>query len=246
MPLPDLSGKVALITGASRGIGADCAADWSARGMRLALCSRSQPALAASDDVLAERVDVSDAEAFGRFAQAAIERFGRIDLWVNNAGVLDPIAPLRDVKLEDFQQHIEINLTGVFIGTQLFVRHVREREGEGVLINVSSGAAWSAYAGWATYCAGKAGLERLTECVALEEEGTGLRAYSVAPGVVDTAMQDRIRASTPEDFPQVERFKQMKQEEAFNTGAFVAQEFIKLAFDPEARPEKVAHQIPFG
>ena len=93
----DLNGKTAVITGASRGLGAGLAQDFVSRGMRLALCSRRAPVLATSDEVLAERVDVRDEKAVDEFALAASERFGAIDLWINNAGVLDPIKPLRDL-----------------------------------------------------------------------------------------------------------------------------------------------------
>jgi NAD(P)-dependent dehydrogenase (short-subunit alcohol dehydrogenase family) len=163
---------------------------------------------------------------------------------VNNAGVLEPIAPVRDTKVEDFRSHIDTNLTGVFLGTRTFVRHLRARGGEGVLINVSSGAAWMAYEGWGAYCAGKAGVERLTEVVAAEEAASGLRAYSIAPGVVDTTMQEQIRASDPDRFPELDRFLEMKANDSFNTGAFVARHFLAIAFDPDARPDEVAVRLP--
>ena len=234
------------MTGASRGIGAAFAKGFAERGLRLGLCARGAPALADGERVVAMRVDVRDEAAVEAFAARVVERFGRIDLWINNAGVLEPIAPTRDVAVADFREHIDTNLTGVFRGTRTFVRHLRARGGEGVLINVSSGAAWSAYAGWGAYCAGKAAVERLTEVVALEEAEHGLRAYSVAPGVVDTHMQELIRAASPDDFPMVDRFLEMKRDEAFNAPEFVAEQFLAIAFDPDARPETVAHRIPFG
>jgi len=240
----DLAGRVAVVPGASRGIGADLAAECAAQGMRLGLCSRSAPALEPGPEVVADKVDVTDERGMEDFASRVVSRFGRIDLWVNNAGVLEPIAPLRDVPLADFRAHIDVNLTGVFLGTRIFVRHLRERGGEGVLVNISSGAAWSAYEGWAAYCAGKAGVERLTEVVALEERESGLRAYSVAPGVVDTAMQTTIRATSAEEFPAVERFKEMKRSESFNSGPFVARHLLAIAFDPDARPDEVALRLP--
>ncbi len=184
----DLSGHCAVITGASRGIGAALAECFAARGMSLGLCSRSAPALAASERVVAAKLDVSDESAVEAIAAEVVSRFGAIDLWVNNAGVLDPIAPVRDVSVADFRSHIDINLTGLFLGTRTFVRHLRKRGGEGVLINVSSGAAWKPYQGWGVYCAGKAGVERCTEVVAAAEEASGLRANSIAPGVIDPSM----------------------------------------------------------
>ena len=245
MSLPELAGRCAVITGASRGIGASLAEAFAAQGLSLGLCARSAPAMQASDRVVAARIDVSDEKAVEGFAADVVTRFGQIDLWVNNAGVLDPIAPMRDVSVADFRAHIDINLTGVFLGSRTFVRHLRQRGGEGVLINVSSGAAWKPYEGWATYCAGKAGVERFTQVIAAEEATSGLRAYSVAPGVVDTAMQVLIRDSTPERFPEVERFRAMQRDDSFNTGEFVASEFLKIAFDPAERPDEVAVALPF-
>ncbi|MGH0034998.1 MAG: SDR family oxidoreductase [Myxococcota bacterium] len=243
MSLPDLRGRCAVVTGASRGLGAGLARDLAERGLRLGLCARAESALPESDDVVCERLDVTDEKAVEAFAARVVERFGQIDLWINNAGLLAPIEPLRDVSAEDFRRHIDVNLTGVFLGTRTFVRHLRSRGGEGVLINISSGAAWKAYRGWSAYCAGKAGVERLTECVAAEEEGTGLRAYSVAPGVIDTDMQALIRESTPEAFPEVERFRELKRADGFNTTGHVAAELLAIAFDPARRPDAVAVSV---
>jgi NAD(P)-dependent dehydrogenase (short-subunit alcohol dehydrogenase family) len=247
--MPDLSGRVAVITGASRGLGAGLAEEFAARGIRLALCARNAAALEPGDDVMVERVDVRDEKAIDGFARAVVDRFGAIDLWINNAGVLEPIKPLRDVGVEEFRDHIDINLVGVFLGSRAYVRHVRARAArgdaaDGVLINISSGAAWKGYAGWSAYCAGKGGVDRLSESLQLEEEGTGLRVYAVAPGVIDTDMQTLIRASTPEDFPEVDRFVQRKRDGDFNTVAFVARHLLEIAFDEAARPEEVCFRVP--
>jgi len=214
------------------------------QGIRLALCSRTEPALANSENVLARCVDVTDGEAVEEFAAQAADRFGGIDLWINNAGVLEPIAPLRDISSDAFRTHLEINLTGVFHGTRAFVKLLRRTGRPGVLINISSGAGRKPYEGWSAYCAAKAAVDRLTECVALEEADHGLRAYSVAPGIIDTHMQALIRSSTAEQFPQVERFLEYKRNEAFNTPAFVARELLALAFDPSASPTEILTRLP--
>lgn len=243
MALPDLSGRTAVVTGASRGIGAAIAREFAGRGLKLGLCARSQPVLEGADSVLAARFDVSDEAAMEQFAAAVSARFGAIDLWINNAGVLEPIAPVRDVSAEQFRRHIEVNLTGVFLGSRCYIRHVRSHGRGGVLINLSSGAAWHGYAGWGAYCAGKAGVERLTECIALEEAAAGLRVHALAPGVVDTDMQAQIRACDTDRFPAVERFREMKRTQSFNSGAFVARELLAIAFDPERRSDAVAIRL---
>lgn len=239
-----LRGKVAAITGASRGIGAGLAQEFAARGLRLALCARADPALPESPTVLARRLDVTDAAAVRAFARAAVARFGRIDLWINNAGVLEPIAPVRALRPEDLRRHLDVNLFGVLHGCQAFLEEAVAPQGGGVLINVSSGAAWRGYAGWAAYCAGKAAVDRLTECLQLEEAGRGLRAFAVAPGIVDTDMQALIRRQSPEVFPDLERFLAFKRDEAFNSIPFIAGHLLRLAFDPAAHGEGVLVRLP--
>ena len=248
MALPALDGKVVVITGASRGIGAGLATDFAARGIRLGLCSRSQPVLPEGDSVVSRCLDVGHAEALLGFAEAVAAKFGRIDLWINNAGVLDPVVPVRELSGAALEAHLRVNLTGVLYGTQAFLHHLGTRragpDDPGVLINISSGAAWSGYAGWGAYCAGKAALDRLTETVQLEEAGRGLRAYAVAPGVVDTAMQERIRGCDREVFPMLDKFLELKRDESFNTTGFVARHLLEIAFDPEARPGEVVVRLP--
>jgi benzil reductase ((S)-benzoin forming) len=239
-----LRGKTAVITGASRGLGAGLARAFAERGLRLGLCARSAPALPEGPAVLAARLDVRDGVALEAFGAAVEARFGAIELWVNNAGVLEPIAPLREVEPEAARLHLEVNVLGVLHGSRTFVRHLRRRGGEGVLVNVSSGAAQKAYAGWSLYCAAKAAVERMTECLALEEAAHGLRAHAIAPGVIDTDMQVRIRATSAERFPEVGRFLEREREGRFNSPGFVAEHILAIAFDPAARPAEVCVRLP--
>lgn len=251
-----LKSRVAFISGASRGIGEAIALRASELGMRLVLCARSAPSIPESDSVIARSLDVRDAESMEALVSEAEERFGTIDLWINNAGVLEPISLMRDMSLDDFKTHLEVNLTGVFIGSQCYVRHLHRRAAvkgtepagasggdAGVLLNMSSAAAWKAFEGWAPYCAAKSGVERLTEVVALEEAALGLRAHSVAPGVVDTEMQALIRSTSADRFPDVDAFREMKETDSFNSARYVANEFLAIAFDPSRRPEEVAVRL---
>jgi NAD(P)-dependent dehydrogenase (short-subunit alcohol dehydrogenase family) len=226
---------VVVITGASRGIGAGMAVHWAGRGLRLALCSRAVPAVpegAVGADVMVAPVDVRDADAVDRFAAAVVDRFGRIDAWVNNAGVLGPIGPLADADPAALADHVATNVLGVVHGTAAFVRHLRSRPGTGSLVNISSGAATSAYRGWAVYCASKAAVEMLTEVVGLEEQGSGLFAYAVAPGVVDTDMQALIRSTPAARFPDVDRFRQLADDGAFASADWVAASILDRCVDP--------------
>jgi benzil reductase ((S)-benzoin forming) len=236
--------RTAVVTGASRGLGAGLARAFHARGLRLALCARSEPVLSDREGVMTRRLDVTDGAAVETFAGDAAQRFGRIDLWVNNAGILEPIGMLGDLGSEAFARHLSVNVLGVFHGTRAFVRHLRARGGAGVLVNISSGAGQRAYAGWSAYCAAKAAVDRMTECVAAEERERGLRAYSVAPGVVDTAMQEAILACGPERFPEVARFRELRRTGRYNSPQFVAEKILALAFGADASRDDVLLRLP--
>ncbi|MGH2685962.1 MAG: SDR family NAD(P)-dependent oxidoreductase [Actinomycetota bacterium] len=232
---------VAVVTGASRGLGAGLAERFLKRDVRVAGCARTEPALPGA---LTAAVDVTDAAAVTAFTERVAAELGPIDLWVNNAGVLEPVGPLRDLDPDDVEAHLRVNIMGVVHGTQAYARHVRSRDGGGVLVNISSGAALRGRAGWAAYCAGKAAVDRITEAVQLEEEDAGLRAHAVAPGVVDTDMQVQIRATDPSRFPDVGRFHELKRQEAFNTPAYVADQLLAISFDPAHRPDSVVLRLP--
>ena len=238
-PTPDArhSGLVAVVTGASRGIGAGLATHVASRGFRLGLCARSVPEVPVGADVVAEAVDVTDPVAIDSFAAAVVARFGRIDLWVNNAGLLEPIGPLADADPTDLQRHVAVNVLGVVHGSATFARHVRSRPGVGSLVNMSSGAATSASRGWAVYCASKAAVEMATEVIGLEERDAGLLDFAVTPGVVDTDMQALIRATPVESFPDVARFHRIHEAGAFATADWVAHSILECCVDPLSRLE---------
>jgi benzil reductase ((S)-benzoin forming) len=257
------AGRVAVVTGASRGLGAGMAARFAAVGMGLGLCARHEPTVPATapppgegtppgeatpqregpDRVVTAAVDVTDAAAVERFAARVVERLGRIDLWVNNAGLLAPLGPLRDADPGELRANIDANVLGVLYGSAAFARHVRSRPGGGTLVNISSGAATRAYAGWAAYCASKAAVDHVTRVIAEEEGGAGLRAFAVAPGVVDTGMQELIRSTSAEQFPAVGRFREIKAADAYNSPAWVADHILRLLDDtgPDAA---VVQRVP--
>jgi NAD(P)-dependent dehydrogenase (short-subunit alcohol dehydrogenase family) len=208
-----LHDRVALITGASRGIGAGLARHFHRNGLKLALCARSDPDAGQIPDdrerIHFGNVDVTDHAALGRFASDAEERLGPIDLWVNNAGLLDPIGPLRRISPDDVRRHIDVNLLGVFHGTRIYLERLHAADRTGTIVNISSGAAVRPVAGWGAYCAGKAAVDMLTRVTALEERPHGIRAFALAPGVIETGMQELIRRQDEEDFPDVDRFREM-------------------------------------
>lgn len=245
--MTDITGRVAVITGGSRGLGAGMARLFLDRGLRVAVCARSRPDFSDGMHCISRSVDVTDVKAVDAFCAETANRFGRIDLWINNAGLLAPIGPLRDNDPAAFAQHMAVNVVGVFQGSRAFIRQARgqdQGDGRGVLINISSGAARNAYAGWSAYCAGKAAVERMSEAIALEEAEQGPRVHAVAPGIIDTEMQSMIRDCTPDRFPKVQKFLDLKQDNAFSSPAFVAERLLELAFDPAHHTDDVLVSLP--
>ncbi len=191
--------KVVIITGASRGIGAAAVRAFVAAGARVAACARDKAQITALADDLGPSIlplvcDVADWSSVHGAVSSVRDRFGRIDVLVNNAGVIEPIAHLAEADVSDWCQSIDINLKGVFHGMRA-VLPVMRAQGAGTIINVSSGAATNPLEGWSAYCAGKAGALMLTRAAHLEEGPHGIRVLGLSPGTVATDMQVKIKAS---------------------------------------------------
>ncbi|SNX68929.1 NADP-dependent 3-hydroxy acid dehydrogenase YdfG [Cereibacter ovatus] len=194
----NLQGRVVVITGASRGIGAAAARVFAQAGARVALLARSEAeitALAAEigGGAFAIRCDVGDWGQTRAAIDAVVATAGRIDVLINNAGVIEPIARMADSDPDAWARAIDINLKGVFFGMRAAIPHMRGKGG--TIITVSSGAAQNALEGWSAYCSSKAGAAMLTRCAHLEEAVNRIRIMGLSPGTVATGMQDAIRES---------------------------------------------------
>lgn len=194
-----LTGKTALITGASRGIGEATAHAFAAAGANVVLCARSTNAITdiastIGDKALALPCDVSDAAAVSDVVAATIEHFGDLDILIGNAGMIEPISMMTDTDPDAFSKAIDVNLKGVFYGMRAVLPHMIEK-GQGTIITVSSGAAHGPMQGWPTYCASKAGAYMLTRAADLENRDKGVRILGLSPGTVATQMQRDIKAS---------------------------------------------------
>jgi NAD(P)-dependent dehydrogenase (short-subunit alcohol dehydrogenase family) len=200
--MPDLAGKVAIVTGASRGIGAAAARALAEAGASVMLAARSQNQAeanaqainAAGGKALALGCDVSDYTACQRLAGETTLRLGPPDILVNNAGVIEPISMVATTDPGEWARSIEINLIGAYYAIRAVLPGMLER-GHGQIINVSSGAAIRPLEGWSAYCSGKAGLAMLTRAIHLEHREGGIRVFGFQPGTTDTDMQVTIRAS---------------------------------------------------
>lgn len=194
-----MQGKVVVITGASRGIGAAAAQVFVRAGAKVALLARSEAdiqvlAAGLGTEAMALVCDVAQAASVGAAMAAVIARWGRIDVLINNAGVIEPIARIADTDPADWSHAIDVNLKGVFNGMRYAIPVMRA-QGAGTILTVSSGAAHTPLEGWAAYCASKAGAAMLTRAAHLEEAAHGLRIMGMSPGTVATEMQVVIKAS---------------------------------------------------
>lgn len=197
--MAELEGRIALITGAGRGIGAATARLFVAEGARVGLVGRNAAQLVELAAELGPNAHAlpCDVAEFGQVS-AAVDRlaavFGAPDILINNAGVVDPIAPLADSDPADWAASVTINLTGVYNGMRAVLPEMLAR-GAGTILTVSSGAAHNPLEGWSAYCSGKAGVAMLTRACDLENRQKGIRVMGLSPGTVRTEMQVRIRAS---------------------------------------------------
>jgi len=186
-----LDGRVAIVTGGSRGIGFAIAKALLARGMRVAIAGRDAESLANAANALnaGERLvtfagDVGKLQDVTRLVSGTTERWGRLDLLVNNAGI-GSFAPIADMTPETWRAVIDTNLTGVFYCCNSAIPHLR-KSGGGWIINISSLAGKNAFVGGGAYCASKAALNQFSEALMQEVRYDGIRVSYIMPGSVDT------------------------------------------------------------
>jgi benzil reductase ((S)-benzoin forming) len=160
-------------------------------------------------------------------ARMAQRRYEKAVL-INNAGIVQPVAPLERADPAELERNLAVNLVAPML---LMREFLRAAEGAKLrrIVNISSGAGRRPIAGWGAYCAAKAGLDMATRVVALEAQSRGLavEAMSLAPGVIDTGMQELVRGASAEDFADVERFRQMKAEGTLRPADDVAADILR-------------------
>jgi len=200
--MQSLIGKTALITGASRGIGAAAARELATQGVRVALAARTlkdtqsiaQDIIDAGGTAIAIACDVTHYKDVDSAVTETLSALGHIDILVNNAGTIDPIAHIAHSDPDGWDQVVDINLKGVYHGIRAVLPAMLKQR-SGTIINISSGAATKPIEGWSHYCASKAAVLSLTACVHKEYTEQGIKCIGLSPGTVATDMQLSIKAS---------------------------------------------------
>jgi len=217
----------AVLTGHSRGLGAAVAAELAGRGIPVLALSRRQRA--DLPGVTQAALDLSDTAALSAWlAGGALQAFlagAGTALLINNAGMLEPVGPLPGHDPAEVARAICLNVAApLMLAAAVAASDAAERR----VLHVSSGAGRNAYPGWAVYCAGKAALDHHARAAALDQ-APGLRIVSLAPGVIDTDMQARIRSTDAAQFPLLEQFQALKANGALASPADCAQKLVAFA-----------------
>jgi NAD(P)-dependent dehydrogenase (short-subunit alcohol dehydrogenase family) len=186
--------RVALVTGGTRGIGRGIADRLNGAGWSVAITARHPADEAAQANFLCVEADVSDADGRAHTVEAVLNRFGRIDLLVNNAGMAPRVrADLLDMSVQSMREVLEVNLVGPFFLTQLVARRMIE-QGGGMIINISSISAYAASVNRGEYCLSKAGVSMMTKLYAARLAEAGIPVYEIRPGIIQTDMTATVTA----------------------------------------------------
>ncbi len=234
-----LEEKVILVTGASQGLGKALALACAEEGAKVVVNSRNEDSIKPvaeqieeeGAEVLAVAADVSDSGDVQKLIDAAVERFGRIDVLVNNAGVLGPRVAIEEFPEDEWRKVIDANLTGPYLVAKAAIPHISEG---GSIINLVSGVSVEGRAEWGAYSVSKFGMEGLSQILAAELEDRGIRSNAVDPGGMRTDMraaaypeEDPGTKITPEENTDVFLYLASDESKGVTGERFKAQEFQK-------------------
>jgi NAD(P)-dependent dehydrogenase (short-subunit alcohol dehydrogenase family) len=224
----DLSGRTAIVTGASQGLGRAIALAYAKAGASVAMCARDGAALddvrrdlaaiaGPSQAIIAEVADVSSEAEVNRFVALAIRAFGRVDILVNNAGIYGPLGPIDEIDWQAWVRAIEINLFGSILFCRALLPHFKENR-RGKIIQLSGGGATNPLPRISAYAASKAAVVRFAETLAEEVREWGIDVNSIAPGALNTRLLDEVLAAGPERVGKTFFERSAKQKESGGAG----------------------------
>ncbi|MCG3089471.1 SDR family NAD(P)-dependent oxidoreductase [Sporosarcina cyprini] len=218
---------IVIITGASKGIGWELAAQLKRQGKQVIGLARTNPGF---EDNFIE-VDLAETTLLPNVMKEIIEQHletATSFTLVNNAGIVDPIGLVGGVKPEMIGKAVTVNLAAPMILTNAFISRLADFKGTKKIVNISSGAGRNPYEGWGVYCTTKAGLDHFSRVVELEQQSAEnpVQIASIAPGIIDTGMQETIRSSEAADFPLLERFINYKEEGKLSSAEETARKLI--------------------
>lgn len=202
---PDLEGKVAVITGASQGIGRGIAVRFGQERMKVVVNYHSNDAMAretvqeiqsAGGEAIAVKANVGEEREVAALVDTAIDAYGRLDVLVNNAGIQTTV-PSHELTLDDWHKVMDSNLTGAFVGCREAIKYMLQHDIKGSILNISSVHQKIPKPFHVHYASSKGGLKLLTETLALEYASSGIRINTIAPGAIATQMNEHI-LSDPE------------------------------------------------
>lgn len=227
----DLKGKVAIVTGAAKGMGKAHALKLAGAGAKVVVTDIDMPGCEAvvaeikkmRGEAIAVKCDISQKTDVDNVAGETLKRFAKIDILVNNAGIF-PFKPFLEMQEADFQKVMDINLKGYFLMTQVCAKEMAKQK-SGSIVNISSIAAIKGFAGLSHYCASKGGVNAMSKALALELASYGIRINNIEPGAIDTpgasttSMTEEQRKAMLAPIPMK---RQGKAEEVANAVLFLA------------------------
>ncbi|WP_164462177.1 (S)-benzoin forming benzil reductase [Bacillus sp. FJAT-42376] len=232
--------KTYIITGTSKGLGEALALQFIRHGHTVVGISRTENTMLQQTakktnsefhEILADLTNTDKIPSVMEHVFSKISLSGQSDIsLINNAGIVHPVAPSESASASDISRNVSLNLMAPMILTSEFIKRTEGCQSAKKIMNISSGAARKPYIGWSSYCSSKAGLDHFTRCVAAEQKDkqNGVKCVSIAPGVIDTGMQEDIRNLEKGKFPEQDRFIQLKEEGKLYTPGYAAEKLVQV------------------